>query len=169
MRRRAPIWPDWVVAVEREIWLVRDRRGDRLVRVEPQMRADAHPAFRVGAAVVEADRGLRLAPHQGASWSRTPVRRSASSRAARRRPTRFPPTSRRCCATGPCWSPCATRSTSGSATSSITRARASRPSPMASAFCRCKSWRWAIISTICRCWSGNTRITWPARATRWTK
>jgi hydroxymethylpyrimidine pyrophosphatase-like HAD family hydrolase len=27
VRRRAPIWPDWVVAVEREIWLVRDRRG----------------------------------------------------------------------------------------------------------------------------------------------
>ena len=26
-RRKAPIWPDWVVAVEREIWLVRDRRG----------------------------------------------------------------------------------------------------------------------------------------------
>ena len=26
-RRRVPIWPDWVVAVEREIWLVRDRRG----------------------------------------------------------------------------------------------------------------------------------------------
>jgi hydroxymethylpyrimidine pyrophosphatase-like HAD family hydrolase len=27
IKRRAPIWPDWVVAVEREIWLVRDRRG----------------------------------------------------------------------------------------------------------------------------------------------
>jgi hydroxymethylpyrimidine pyrophosphatase-like HAD family hydrolase len=27
VRRRAPVWPDWVVAVEREIWLVRDRRG----------------------------------------------------------------------------------------------------------------------------------------------
>jgi len=27
IRRRVPIWPDWVVAVEREIWLVRDRRG----------------------------------------------------------------------------------------------------------------------------------------------
>jgi hydroxymethylpyrimidine pyrophosphatase-like HAD family hydrolase len=27
IRRKAPIWPDWVVAVEREIWLVRDRRG----------------------------------------------------------------------------------------------------------------------------------------------
>jgi hydroxymethylpyrimidine pyrophosphatase-like HAD family hydrolase len=27
IRRRAPIWPDWVVAVEREIWMVRDRRG----------------------------------------------------------------------------------------------------------------------------------------------
>jgi hydroxymethylpyrimidine pyrophosphatase-like HAD family hydrolase len=26
-RRRVPIWPDWVVAVEREIWLMRDRRG----------------------------------------------------------------------------------------------------------------------------------------------
>ena len=25
--RNAPIWPDWVVAVEREIWLVRERRG----------------------------------------------------------------------------------------------------------------------------------------------
>ena len=25
--RKAPIWPDWVVALEREIWLVRDRRG----------------------------------------------------------------------------------------------------------------------------------------------
>ena len=25
--RQAPIWPDWVVTVEREIWLVRDRRG----------------------------------------------------------------------------------------------------------------------------------------------
>jgi hydroxymethylpyrimidine pyrophosphatase-like HAD family hydrolase len=25
--RKAPIWPDWVVAIEREIWLVRDRRG----------------------------------------------------------------------------------------------------------------------------------------------
>jgi len=27
VRRRAPIWPDWVVTVEREIYLVRDRRG----------------------------------------------------------------------------------------------------------------------------------------------
>jgi hydroxymethylpyrimidine pyrophosphatase-like HAD family hydrolase len=27
INREAPIWPDWVVAVEREIWLVRDRRG----------------------------------------------------------------------------------------------------------------------------------------------
>jgi hydroxymethylpyrimidine pyrophosphatase-like HAD family hydrolase len=27
IRRRAPIWPDWVVAVEREIWLVRNKRG----------------------------------------------------------------------------------------------------------------------------------------------
>jgi hypothetical protein len=27
VRRRAPIWPDWVVALEREVWLVRDRRG----------------------------------------------------------------------------------------------------------------------------------------------
>jgi hydroxymethylpyrimidine pyrophosphatase-like HAD family hydrolase len=27
IKRRVPIWPDWVVAVEREIWLVRDRRG----------------------------------------------------------------------------------------------------------------------------------------------
>jgi len=27
VRRQAPIWPDWVVAMEREIWLVRDRRG----------------------------------------------------------------------------------------------------------------------------------------------
>jgi hydroxymethylpyrimidine pyrophosphatase-like HAD family hydrolase len=27
IRRKTPIWPDWVVAMEREIWLVRDRRG----------------------------------------------------------------------------------------------------------------------------------------------
>jgi hydroxymethylpyrimidine pyrophosphatase-like HAD family hydrolase len=27
IRRKAPIWPDWVVTVEREIYLVRDRRG----------------------------------------------------------------------------------------------------------------------------------------------
>ncbi len=27
VRRKAPIWPDWAVAVEREIWLVRNRRG----------------------------------------------------------------------------------------------------------------------------------------------
>jgi len=27
VKRRAPVWPDWVVAIEREIWLVRDRRG----------------------------------------------------------------------------------------------------------------------------------------------
>jgi hydroxymethylpyrimidine pyrophosphatase-like HAD family hydrolase len=27
IRRRVPIWPDWVVTIEREIWLVRDRRG----------------------------------------------------------------------------------------------------------------------------------------------
>ena len=27
IRRRVPIWPDWVVAMEREIWMVRDRRG----------------------------------------------------------------------------------------------------------------------------------------------
>ena len=27
MRREVPIWPDWVVAVEREIWLCRERRG----------------------------------------------------------------------------------------------------------------------------------------------
>jgi len=27
IRRKAPIWPDWVVALEREIWLIRDRRG----------------------------------------------------------------------------------------------------------------------------------------------
>ncbi len=27
LRRKAPIWPDWVVAMEREVWLVRDRRG----------------------------------------------------------------------------------------------------------------------------------------------
>jgi hydroxymethylpyrimidine pyrophosphatase-like HAD family hydrolase len=27
LRRKAPIWPNWVVALEREIWLVRDRRG----------------------------------------------------------------------------------------------------------------------------------------------
>jgi hydroxymethylpyrimidine pyrophosphatase-like HAD family hydrolase len=26
-RRRVPIWPDWVVAMEREIWLIRGRRG----------------------------------------------------------------------------------------------------------------------------------------------
>ncbi|MCE0483266.1 MAG: HAD hydrolase family protein [Methylacidiphilales bacterium] len=25
--RKVPIWPDWIVALEREIWLVRDRRG----------------------------------------------------------------------------------------------------------------------------------------------
>jgi hydroxymethylpyrimidine pyrophosphatase-like HAD family hydrolase len=25
--RKAPVWPDWVVAIEREIWLVRDRRA----------------------------------------------------------------------------------------------------------------------------------------------
>ena len=27
IKRRVPIWPDWIVAMEREIWLVRDRRG----------------------------------------------------------------------------------------------------------------------------------------------
>ena len=27
IRRKAPIWPDWAVAIEREIWLVRNRRG----------------------------------------------------------------------------------------------------------------------------------------------
>jgi hypothetical protein len=27
VRRKAPIWPDWAVAVEREIWLVRNQRG----------------------------------------------------------------------------------------------------------------------------------------------
>jgi hydroxymethylpyrimidine pyrophosphatase-like HAD family hydrolase len=27
IRRKAPVWPDWVVAVEREIWLVKDQRG----------------------------------------------------------------------------------------------------------------------------------------------
>jgi hydroxymethylpyrimidine pyrophosphatase-like HAD family hydrolase len=27
IHRQAPIWPDWVVALEREIWMVRDRRG----------------------------------------------------------------------------------------------------------------------------------------------
>ena len=27
IRRKVPIWPDWAVAIEREIWLVRDRRG----------------------------------------------------------------------------------------------------------------------------------------------
>ena len=27
VRRRVPVWPDWVVAMEREIWLLRDRRG----------------------------------------------------------------------------------------------------------------------------------------------
>jgi len=27
LRRKAPIWPNWVVSLEREIWLVRDRRG----------------------------------------------------------------------------------------------------------------------------------------------
>jgi HAD superfamily hydrolase (TIGR01484 family) len=27
LRRKAPIWPDWAVALEREIWMVRDRRG----------------------------------------------------------------------------------------------------------------------------------------------
>ena len=27
VRRKAPIWPNWVVALEREIWLIRDRRG----------------------------------------------------------------------------------------------------------------------------------------------
>jgi len=27
IRREAPLWPDWVVAIEREIWLVRDRRA----------------------------------------------------------------------------------------------------------------------------------------------
>jgi len=26
-RRNVPIWPDWAVAMEREIWLVRDKRG----------------------------------------------------------------------------------------------------------------------------------------------
>ena len=26
-RRKVPVYPDWVVSVEREIWLVRDRRG----------------------------------------------------------------------------------------------------------------------------------------------
>jgi len=27
LRRKVPIWPDWAVSIEREIWLVRDRRG----------------------------------------------------------------------------------------------------------------------------------------------
>ena len=27
MRRQVPIWPDWVVTIEREIWLIRDRRA----------------------------------------------------------------------------------------------------------------------------------------------
>ena len=27
IRRQVPIWPDWAVAMEREIWLLRDRRG----------------------------------------------------------------------------------------------------------------------------------------------
>jgi len=27
IRRKVPVWPNWVVALEREIWLVRDRRG----------------------------------------------------------------------------------------------------------------------------------------------
>ena len=27
VRRKIPIWPNWIVALEREIWLVRDRRG----------------------------------------------------------------------------------------------------------------------------------------------
>jgi HAD superfamily hydrolase (TIGR01484 family) len=27
VRRKTPIWPDWAVAVEREIWLVREKRG----------------------------------------------------------------------------------------------------------------------------------------------
>jgi hydroxymethylpyrimidine pyrophosphatase-like HAD family hydrolase len=27
VRRKTPIWPNWVVALEREIWLIRDRRG----------------------------------------------------------------------------------------------------------------------------------------------
>lgn len=26
-RRKVPFWPDWIVAMEREIWLVRDKRG----------------------------------------------------------------------------------------------------------------------------------------------
>jgi len=26
-KRKTPIWPNWVVALEREIWLIRDRRG----------------------------------------------------------------------------------------------------------------------------------------------
>lgn len=27
VRRKSPVWPNWVVALEREIWLIRDRRG----------------------------------------------------------------------------------------------------------------------------------------------
>jgi hydroxymethylpyrimidine pyrophosphatase-like HAD family hydrolase len=27
VRRKTPIWPDWIVAMEREVWMVRDRRG----------------------------------------------------------------------------------------------------------------------------------------------
>ena len=27
VRRKTPIWPNWIVSLEREIWLVRDRRG----------------------------------------------------------------------------------------------------------------------------------------------
>jgi hydroxymethylpyrimidine pyrophosphatase-like HAD family hydrolase len=27
VKRKAPVWPDWAVALEREIWLVRNRRG----------------------------------------------------------------------------------------------------------------------------------------------
>jgi hydroxymethylpyrimidine pyrophosphatase-like HAD family hydrolase len=27
LRRKVPFWPDWIVSMEREIWLVRDKRG----------------------------------------------------------------------------------------------------------------------------------------------
>jgi hydroxymethylpyrimidine pyrophosphatase-like HAD family hydrolase len=27
VRRKIPVWPNWVVALEREVWLIRDRRG----------------------------------------------------------------------------------------------------------------------------------------------
>ena len=146
--RKAPIWPNWVVTLEREIWLVRDRRGvgwfewnRKCELMHAQLFESVHPVWQHIEDYITRHTQAKLVEDAGSplgiiasceeeadeiSAFMTPLLAHWPTLIAVRNSIYF-----------------------ASATSFITRARALRPFPVASPFCRHKSLWPAITSTTC--------------------